>query len=84
MNLVLQVSDEGRLADSHVRKVDFGITLIIMTSNIAGSLIARLHLNQDTDSVRTQVMKLVVSTAERRLLVMVEALPVTPNAPPFT
>ena len=33
-NMLLQVMDEGRLTDSLGRKVDFKITIIIMTSNI--------------------------------------------------
>lgn len=61
-NLLLQVFDEGHLTDSHGRKVDFKNTLIIMTSNIAADLIARLPANQDTEAVRPQIMKMVEST----------------------
>ena len=37
-NLLLQVIDDGRLTDSHGRVVDFSNAIIIMTSNIGGSL----------------------------------------------
>jgi ATP-dependent Clp protease ATP-binding subunit ClpC len=35
---MLQILDDGRLTDSKGRTVDFKNTLIIMTSNIGGSL----------------------------------------------
>jgi len=38
-NVLLQVLDDGRLTDGHGRTVDFRNTVIIMTSNIAGSAI---------------------------------------------
>ena len=38
-NILLQVLDDGRLTDGHGRTVDFTNTILIMTSNIAGSLI---------------------------------------------
>ena len=38
-NILLQVLDEGRLTDNKGRTVDFKNTIIIMTSNIGGSLI---------------------------------------------
>jgi ATP-dependent Clp protease ATP-binding subunit ClpC len=40
-NLLLQIFDEGRLADAKGRKVDFRNTIIIMTSNVASDLIKR-------------------------------------------
>ena len=40
-NLLLQIFDEGRLADAKGRKVDFRNTVIIMTSNVASDLIKR-------------------------------------------
>lgn len=36
MNILLQILDEGKITDSHGRKVDFSNTIIVMTSN-AGS-----------------------------------------------
>ena len=38
-NILLQVLDDGRLTDGHGRTVDFRNTVVIMTSNIAGSAI---------------------------------------------
>ncbi|KAF8712601.1 hypothetical protein HU200_028356 [Digitaria exilis] len=38
-NLMLQILDDGRLTDSKGRTVDFKNTLIVMTSNIGGSLV---------------------------------------------
>jgi ATP-dependent Clp protease ATP-binding subunit ClpC len=38
-NILLQVFDEGRLADAKGRKVDFRNTIIIMTSNIAQKML---------------------------------------------
>ncbi len=40
-NILLQIFDEGRLADAKGRKVDFRNTIIIMTSNVASDLIKR-------------------------------------------
>ncbi len=40
-NLLLQIFDEGRLADAKGRKVDFRNTIIIMTSNVGSDLIKR-------------------------------------------
>ncbi len=41
-NLLLQVLDDGRLTDGHGRTVDFRNTIIVMTSNIAGTLIQQM------------------------------------------
>jgi ATP-dependent Clp protease ATP-binding subunit ClpB len=38
-NVMLQILDDGRLTDGHGRTVDFRNTLVIMTSNIGGSII---------------------------------------------
>ncbi len=40
-NLLLQIFDEGRLADAKGRKVDFRNTVIIMTSNVGSDLIRK-------------------------------------------
>ncbi len=40
-NLLLQIFDEGRLADAKGRKVDFRNTVIIMTSNVGSDLIKK-------------------------------------------
>ena len=42
-NVMLQILDDGRLTDNKGRKVDFKNAVIIMTSNIGGSLIMREH-----------------------------------------
>ena len=38
-NILLQIMDDGRLTDSQGREVDFKNTIVVMTSNIGGSLI---------------------------------------------
>ena len=55
-NVLLQVLDDGRLTDGRGRTVDFRNTLIIMTSNIGGPIIARLATAEaDEDQVRREV-----------------------------
>eukprot|EP00557_Chaetoceros_sp_GSL56_P005645 CAMPEP_0176498232 /NCGR_PEP_ID=MMETSP0200_2-20121128/12200_1 /TAXON_ID=947934 /ORGANISM="Chaetoceros sp., Strain GSL56" /LENGTH=833 /DNA_ID=CAMNT_0017896403 /DNA_START=264 /DNA_END=2765 /DNA_ORIENTATION=- len=41
-NLLLQLFDEGRLTDSHGRKVDFRNVIVVMTSNIGAEVLANL------------------------------------------
>ena len=55
-NLLLQVLDDGRLTDSQGRTVDFSNTLIIMTSNLGGDLLASQKEDSDSGEVREQVM----------------------------
>jgi len=38
-NILLQIMDDGRLTDSQGREVDFKNTIVVMTSNIGGTLI---------------------------------------------
>ncbi len=60
-NLLLQVIDEGRLTDSHGRTVDFKNTIIILTSNIGGDVIAtnqNIHAEIGKDT-KDLVMKIV-------------------------
>jgi ATP-dependent Clp protease ATP-binding subunit ClpC len=55
-NLLLQIFDEGRLADAKGRKVDFRNTVLIMTSNVASDLIKRdsgLGFARTGDEVKT-------------------------------
>jgi len=56
-NILLQILDDGRVADSHGRIVNFENTIIIMTSNAGStSKIASYGFNKtedDTDSART-------------------------------
>lgn len=54
-NVLLQVLDEGRLTDSHGRIVDFKNTVIIMTSNIGGRLLAASE-DGDSPELRDRVM----------------------------
>ncbi|MBN2375464.1 MAG: ATP-dependent chaperone ClpB [Sedimentisphaerales bacterium] len=48
-NVLLQILDDGRLTDGHGRTVDFKNTLLIMTSNIAGSQIQKLAEEDGAD-----------------------------------
>lgn len=60
-NVLLQVLDDGRLTDGHGRTVDFKNTLIIMTSNLGGEILAAQPEGQDSDAVRDEVMQVVRS-----------------------
>jgi len=40
-NILLQIMDEGRLTDSQGREIDFRNTIVVMTSNIGGTLISK-------------------------------------------
>jgi ATP-dependent Clp protease ATP-binding subunit ClpC len=56
-NLLLQIFDEGRLADAKGRKVDFRNTILIMTSNVGSDLIKRdssLGYSVTAEDVKTQ------------------------------
>ncbi len=63
-NVLLQVLDDGRLTDGQGRTVDFRNTMIIMTSNLGAEYLTTLGENEDSDTVRDQVMD-VVKTAFR-------------------
>ncbi len=58
-NILLQVLDDGRLTDGKGRTVDFRNTILIMTSNIGGSLIAehKGDLNEDLISQIKRMLK---------------------------
>jgi ATP-dependent Clp protease ATP-binding subunit ClpB len=60
-NVLLQVLDDGRLTDGQGRTVDFRNTLIIMTSNLGGDILAAQPEDQDSTAVRGQVMEVVRS-----------------------
>jgi len=60
-NVLLQVLDDGRLTDGHGRTVDFRNTLIVMTSNLGGDILAGQREGQDSALVREQVMEVVRS-----------------------
>lgn len=48
-NVLLAILDDGRLTDGHGRTVDFKNTVVIMTSNIAGSQIQQLAAEDGAD-----------------------------------
>jgi ATP-dependent Clp protease ATP-binding subunit ClpB len=60
-NVLLQVLDDGRLTDGQGRTVDFRNTMIIMTSNLGAEYLTALGENEDSDTVRDQVMDVVKS-----------------------
>jgi len=60
--VLLQVLDDGRLTDGQGRTVDFRNTLIVLTSNLGGEILATLPEGKETASVRNEVMELVRST----------------------
>jgi ATP-dependent Clp protease ATP-binding subunit ClpB len=61
-NVLLQVLDDGRLTDGHGRTVDFHNTLIIMTSNLGGDILAAQEEGHDSEEARDQVMEVVRAT----------------------
>ncbi|MBT3238489.1 MAG: ATP-dependent chaperone ClpB [Rhodospirillaceae bacterium] len=58
-NVLLQVLDDGRLTDGQGRTVDFTNTLIILTSNLGGDILAAQDEGHDSEEVRGQVMEVV-------------------------
>ena len=60
-NILLQVLDDGRLTDGQGRTVDFRNTLIVLTSNIGGDLLANQPEGEETAAVRPEVMEQVRS-----------------------
>jgi ATP-dependent Clp protease ATP-binding subunit ClpB len=58
-NVLLQVLDDGRLTDGQGRTVDFRNTLIVLTSNLGGDILAAQAEGQDSSAVREQVMAIV-------------------------
>ncbi|MCC7016631.1 MAG: ATP-dependent chaperone ClpB [Rhodospirillales bacterium] len=58
-NVLLQVLDDGRLTDGHGRTVDFRNTLIVLTSNLGGDILAGQEEGHDSDEVRGPVMEVV-------------------------
>ncbi len=49
-NILLQVTDDGRLTDAKGRTVDFKNTIIILTSNIGSGLIQKFYQDKQTHS----------------------------------
>jgi ATP-dependent Clp protease ATP-binding subunit ClpB len=58
-NVLLQVLDDGRLTDGQGRTVDFRNTLIVLTSNLGGDILAAQAEGHDSGEVRNQVMAMV-------------------------
>ncbi len=58
-NILLQVLDDGRLTDGQGRTVNFRNTMIVLTSNLGGDIIAGIADHQDVSSIETQVMEVV-------------------------
>jgi ATP-dependent Clp protease ATP-binding subunit ClpB len=58
-NVLLQVLDDGRLTDGQGRTVDFRNTLIVLTSNLGGEILATQPEGQDSSAVREEVMAIV-------------------------
>ncbi|NQV57908.1 MAG: AAA family ATPase, partial [Rhodospirillales bacterium] len=58
-NVLLQVLDDGRLTDGHGRTVDFRNTIIILTSNLGGEILANQEEGHDSTEVRGEVMEIV-------------------------
>ena len=56
-NVLLQVLDDGRLTDGQGRTVDFRNTMIVMTSNLGGEVLASLEEGHDSSEVKDQVME---------------------------
>ncbi|NQV47082.1 MAG: ATP-dependent chaperone ClpB [Rhodospirillaceae bacterium] len=58
-NVLLQVLDDGRLTDGQGRTVDFTNTVIILTSNLGGDILAGQDEGHDSGEVRGLVMEVV-------------------------
>jgi ATP-dependent Clp protease ATP-binding subunit ClpB len=58
-NVLLQVLDDGRLTDGQGRTVDFRNTMIVLTSNLGGDIMAAQDEGQDSSAVRGDVMEVV-------------------------
>ncbi len=58
-NVFLQLFDDGRLTDGQGRTVDFSNTIIIMTSNLGGELLAAQDDGEDSSSLHEPVMDIV-------------------------
>ena len=61
-NVLLQVLEDGRLTDSHGRRIDFRNTVVIMTSNVGANLIENsgtigFQISRDEENNNYQKMK---------------------------
>src|SRR6202011_1945415 len=73
-NILLQVLDDGRLTDGQGDTVDFGNTLITMTSNLGAEYLIAQPEGQDTDAVRDEVMAVVRSSFRPEFLNRVDEI----------
>ncbi|MDO9417894.1 ATP-dependent chaperone ClpB [Pararhizobium sp.] len=73
-NVLLQVLDDGRLTDGQGRTVDFRNTMIVMTSNLGAEYLSSLGENEDSESVRDQVMSVVKSAFRPEFLNRVDEI----------
>jgi ATP-dependent Clp protease ATP-binding subunit ClpB len=60
-NILLQLLDDGRLTDGHGRTVDFRNCVVIMTSNLASSLILSFK-GKDYDKMKAQCLEVLRSS----------------------
>lgn len=69
-NLLLQLFDDGRLTDSHGRKVDFSNVIVVMTSNMGAQVISELpsHLKGTEPSVQESIMNVIRKTLSPELM----------------
>jgi len=58
-NVMLQVLDDGRLTDGQGRTVDFRNTVIVLTSNLGGEILAQQEAGHDSSEIRGAVMEIV-------------------------
>ena len=58
-NILLQVLDDGRLTDGQGRTVDFKNTIIVLTSNLGGEVLANLPDGESAAMAEAQVMRVV-------------------------
>jgi len=58
-NVLLQVLDDGRLTDGQGRTVNFTNTLIVLTSNLGGDILAGQEEGHDSAELRGPVMDIV-------------------------
>jgi ATP-dependent Clp protease ATP-binding subunit ClpB len=73
-NVLLQVLDDGRLTDGQGRTVDFKNTMIIMTSNLGAEYLTGLREDEDSESVREQVMGVVKASFRPEFLNRVDEI----------
>ncbi|OHC73424.1 MAG: ATP-dependent chaperone ClpB [Rhodospirillales bacterium RIFCSPLOWO2_12_FULL_58_28] len=58
-NVLLQVLDDGRMTDGQGRTVDFSNTVIVLTANLGGDILAAQEEGHDSDEIKDQVMEVV-------------------------